>query len=203
MFSDENLACQLQKLSSSAKRVFLEATLVHYIRWSFVQLLNHIKSRVQTDWTRVMETFDEEAVQDSTLILGSNLYQEMCCHFHLLNIITFTSMEQSYIRNLHTKTKTVIFRDWESIPAVVTVVLAILQNKITAVESELRLAGTPLLQCEVRNASFWNIFSHFSAAFGRLETIRRKPRPPWKGRTESQPPLLRSFSSLLRQARCC
>jgi hypothetical protein len=170
MFSDENLARQLQKRASSARRVFLEATLVHYNRRSFVQLLNHIKSRVQTDWTRVMEKFDEEVVQDSSLILGSNLYQEMCCHFHLLDIVTFTSMEQSYIRNLRTKTKTTIFRDWESIPAVVSVVLVIPRSKITAVESELRLAGTPLLQCEIRNASFWNIFMHLSAAYGRLET---------------------------------
>ena len=170
MFSDENLARQLQNLSSSATRVFLEATLVHYTRRSFVQLLHHIKSQVQTDWPRVMERFDDQVVQDTSLILGSNLYQEMCCHFHLLDIVTFTSMEQLYIRNLRTKTKTAIFRDWESIPAVVTVVLVIPRSKITAVESELRLAGTPLLQCEIRTASFWNIFTHISAAFGSLET---------------------------------
>lgn len=170
MFSDENMARQLQNISLSATRAFLEPTLVHYTRRSFVQLLSHIKSRVQTDWTLVMEKFDDEVTQDTSLVLGSNFYQEMCCHFHLLDVITFTSMEQSYIRNLRIKTKSVIFKDWESVPAVVTVVLVIPRSKIAAVESELSRAGTPLLQCEIRNASMWNIFAHISAAYGRFET---------------------------------
>ncbi|KAH0829190.1 hypothetical protein J3R83DRAFT_2738 [Lanmaoa asiatica] len=147
-----------------------EQTLLHYTRRSFVQLLNHIKPRVQADWTRVMEKFDDEVLKDSSLILGSNFYQEMCCHFHLLDIVTFTSMEQSYIRNLRIKTNSAIFTDWESVPAVVTVVLVVPRSKITAVESELRLAGTPVLQCEIRNTSLWNMFAHISAAYGKLET---------------------------------
>lgn len=169
MFSDENMARQLQNLSLSAMRAFQEQTLLHYTRRSFVQLLNHIKPRVQTDWNRVMERFDDEVVRDTSLILGSNFYQEMCCHFHLLDIVTFTSMEQSYIRNLRIKTDSAIFRDWDSIPAAVTVVLVVPRSKITAVESELRLAGTPVLLCEVRNSSLWNIFAHISAAYGKLE----------------------------------
>lgn len=170
MFSDENMARQLQHMSSSATRAHLKATLVHYTRRSFVQLLSHIKSRVQTDWTRVMEMFDNHVVQDSSLILGSNLYQEMCCHFYLLDIVTFTSMEESYIQNLRTKTETTFFRDWASIPPVVTVVLVIPRSKITAVESELRQAGTPVLQCEIRTPTFWNIFFDIHAAYGTLET---------------------------------
>ena len=170
MFPEENMARQLQNMSSSSTRAVLEATLLHYTRRSFVQLLNHIKSRVQTDWTRVMEKFDDEVTQDTSLILNSNLYQEMCCHFHLLDIVTFTSMEPSYIQNLRTKTRSTIFRDWESIPAVVTVVFVIPRSKITAVESDLRRTGTPVLQCDIRNASVWNIYSHIFAAYGRLET---------------------------------
>ena len=173
MFSDENLARQLRTMSSSSSttRAFLGATLVHYTRRSFVQLLSHIKSQVQTDWTRVMENFDGQVVRDSTLILGSNLYQEMCCHFHLLDIVTFPTMEQTYVRDLHVRIKPPIFRDWVSVPPVVTVVLVIPRSKITAIESALRLAGTPLLQCEIRNANLWNIFAHIFAAYGRLETI--------------------------------
>lgn len=170
MFSDENMARQLQNISLSATRALLEQTFVHYTRRSFVQFLSHIKPRVQTDWIRVMEKFDDQVMRDTNLILGSNFYQEMCCHFHLLDIVTFTSMEQSYIRNLRIRTNSAIFRDWESIPAVVTVVLVVPRSKITAVESELRLAKTPLLQCEIRNASLWNIFAHISAAYGKLET---------------------------------
>lgn len=170
MFSEENLTRQLQNVSSSSTRAFLEQTLVHYTRRSFVQLLNHIKSQVETDWTRVMGKFDDEVTQDTSLILGSNLYQEMCCHFHLLQIVTFTSMEQSYVRDLRTKTNSTLFRDWESIPAVVTVILVIPRSKITAVESELRAAGTPVLQCEIRNSNLWNMFMDISAAYGRLET---------------------------------
>ncbi|KAF8141264.1 hypothetical protein EV363DRAFT_1391738 [Boletus edulis] len=160
MFSDENMARRLQNMSSSVTRAFLEATLVHYTRRSFVQFLNHIKSR----------RFDDQVTQDTSLILGSNLYQEMCCQFHLLDVVTFTSMEKAYIRDLQAKTNSAIFRDWKSIPAAVTVVLVIPRNKIKAVESVLRLAGTPLLQCEVRNASLWNIFTDISTAYGRLET---------------------------------
>ncbi|KAF8554137.1 hypothetical protein OG21DRAFT_1509285 [Imleria badia] len=166
MFSDENLARQLPSMSSSATRAF---THPHYTRQSFVQQLNHIKSWVETDWSRVMEKFDEEVVQDTSLILGSNLYQEMCCHFHLLDVVTFSTMEQSYIQNLRTKTRSTLFRDWESIPSVVTVVIVIPRSKITAIESELRLAGTPVLQCEIRSLNIWNMFMDISAAYGRLE----------------------------------
>lgn len=169
MFSEENMTRQLQNMSLSAPRAFMEQTLVHYTRRSFVQLLNHVKPRVQTDWTRVMEKFDDEVMRDASLILGSNFYQEMCCHFHLLDIVTFSSMEQSYIRKLRIQTKSAIFRDWESIPAVVTIALVIPRKKIMAVESELRRAGTPVLQCEIRNTSLWNMFAHISAAYGKLE----------------------------------
>ena len=170
MFSEENMTRQLRNMSLSATRALLEPSLVHYTRRSFVQLLSHIKSRVRTDWTLVMEKFDDKVAQDTSLILGSNFYQEMCCHFHLLDIVTFTSMEKSYVRDLCVKTKSGIFKGWKSVPAAVTVVLVVPRSKITAVESELRRGGTPLLQCEIRNASLWNIFAHIFAAYGTLET---------------------------------
>ncbi|KIJ15484.1 hypothetical protein PAXINDRAFT_162991 [Paxillus involutus ATCC 200175] len=169
MFSDENMTGRLKAMSVSPIRALRDADLAHYTRRSFVQLLHHIKSRIQADWTRVMVKFDDKVVHDSSLLVGSNYYQEMCCHFHLLGIVTFSSMEQSCIRDLRARTKPAIFQSWEAIPAVVTVVLVVPRGKITAVAAEIREAGTPILQCDIRNMSSHNVFAHISAAYGKLQ----------------------------------
>ncbi|KAG9312022.1 hypothetical protein JVU11DRAFT_7297 [Chiua virens] len=170
MFSDENMARQLRNMSVSSPRAFLEQSLVHYTRRSFVQFLYHIKSRVQTEWTVVMNEFDDLVAQDRSLILGSNFYQEMCGHLHLLNIVTFSSMEPSYIQQLRVQTKSALFKEWESIPPVVTIVLSVPRSKMTAVESQLRQAGTPVLLCEIRNMNLWNMCADICAVYGRLDT---------------------------------
>ncbi|KIK97263.1 hypothetical protein PAXRUDRAFT_825109 [Paxillus rubicundulus Ve08.2h10] len=169
MFSDENVAQRFKAMSTSPMRALRDAEFVHYTRRSFVQLLHRIKSRVQADWTRVMENFDIKVVRDSSLLVGSNYYQEMCCHFHLLGIVTFPPMEQSYIRDLRTRKDPAIFRSWEETPAVVTIVLVVPRGKIAAVAAEISEAGTPILHCDVRNTNLHNLFGHISAVYGKLQ----------------------------------
>ncbi|KAH7883192.1 hypothetical protein F5I97DRAFT_1902858 [Phlebopus sp. FC_14] len=169
MFIDENVGRKFTMMSTSPAQMIRESSLCHYTRRSFAQFVYHIKSRVRTDWTQVMEKFDDKLQQDTNLILSSNFYQEMCCHFHLLGITTFESMGSPFIQSLRDRTLPQIFEGWSTVPAIVSVVLVVPRAAINAVAKELREAGTPGLQVNIKNSRLHNIFAHISAVFGSLQ----------------------------------
>lgn len=60
--------------------------IIHYHRRSFVEILSVVKRRVITDWDSTMNMLHGKILNDRTLTLGMNFYQDLYCQLHLLGI---------------------------------------------------------------------------------------------------------------------
>ncbi|KAJ7281908.1 hypothetical protein C8J57DRAFT_1056186 [Mycena rebaudengoi] len=143
-------------------------TLFHYHRGTFAALLGLVKSRVQTDWSSVMESLHTSLCTDSRLIMGPNNYQELCCQLHLRGVDTDTvpalSPQRTGERGL--------FQGWKEVPLVVCLILIVPRKNIKVLEDlEPDLVQSPMFQCHVRGNTFHNIFSSIQVVLG-TPTIR-------------------------------
>ncbi|KIJ65882.1 hypothetical protein HYDPIDRAFT_87876 [Hydnomerulius pinastri MD-312] len=174
MFSDENMANTLNRLSLSPALVLRDlqkSGVVHYTRRSFALFVHLVKSRVQTEWTKVMKIFEGAVQRDRNLLTGMNYFQEMFSQFVALGIFTTEWMTPRMIREALTDVNPAVFRDWRAVPQVVSVVLVVPRKKITALEAELSETGTPIFQCDIQATFRHNVFASISASFGSLEVI--------------------------------
>ncbi|KIK13866.1 hypothetical protein PISMIDRAFT_371194 [Pisolithus microcarpus 441] len=171
MFSDEDLGKRMAISSldsSQAQRAVEFSGLIHYSRRSLALLLAHIRSRVCCDWNRVMDELEALISQDRTFMLGSNYYQELACQLHLAGF-RLSRFSPAQLRELRSKEDPPIFRAWNTVPEVVTVVLVVPHHAIAKVQSDLSAAATPTLECRIHANIKLNSFVCLSASFGKLE----------------------------------
>ncbi|KAF9228361.1 hypothetical protein BS17DRAFT_773573 [Gyrodon lividus] len=174
MFSDENMANKFAALSLSpapALRAFRRSGVLHYTRRSFAQFVHLVKTRIRTDWTKAMRTFEDMVQRDSRLFIGMLYYQELCCHLHLLGVFTSDWMTPHKVREIHGDKKPALFRDWTEIPQVINVVLVVPRINITRLEEEFSEVGTPIFQCDILAVYRQNCFASISGSFGTLEVV--------------------------------
>ncbi|KAG2074779.1 hypothetical protein BDR04DRAFT_1229044 [Suillus decipiens] len=137
MFSHENVA----------------RSIIHYHRRSFVEILNVVKRRVITDWDSTMNMLHGKILNDRTLMLGINFYQDLCCQLHLLGVFDV------YWLSLQ-----------EMLPQTVCVVLVVPRDHLQPLLPDLDEAGTPVLQCDLRGIATHDKFSAINAVFGTITT---------------------------------
>lgn len=73
MFADEDVQSQFQLLSLSPERMIRElrcSSVLHYNRRSFALLVHLMKTRVQTDWQRAMDLFEDLVLADGQFLTG-------------------------------------------------------------------------------------------------------------------------------------
>jgi len=175
MFSDENISqlLAMSHLSTAEKHRRVQSSgLLHHTRRSFALFLAHIQRRARCDWEKVIYILEGLVLGDQTLITGSNFYQELVCQLHLAGF-TLPWLSPTKVRELRAQENPPIFRDWNTVPQVVTVTLVVPRHVIAKVRSELADAVTPILQCEIRTAFGHNAFACTSASFGKLEISGR------------------------------
>ena len=164
MFADEDL---LEMLQSRA----IPDSIIHYHRGTFASLLGFVKSRVQTDWTSVMEHLFDLLHADHKLILGSNNYQELCCQLAIRGTYCVDALVPGFALPGIDWSKT-RFRGWTNIPPVSCLIIVVPRDKIKVLEDmSPGEIGSPMLQCEIRGSSFHNIFSSIQIAFGTVSII--------------------------------
>ncbi|KAI5988215.1 hypothetical protein EDD15DRAFT_1391097 [Pisolithus albus] len=171
MFSDEDLSKRMAIMSfdkSKAQRMIQSSGLIHYSRRSFALLLAHIKTKIHCDWNKVISDLEALILQDRTLITGSNFYQETACQLYLAGF-RLPWFSPAHVREVRSEEDPPIFRAWNTVPEVVTVVLVIPRHVIAKVQSDLSDVGTPILQCEIRVDFKHNAFACISGSFGKLE----------------------------------
>ena len=170
MFSDEDLSKRLDMSDLNMDEMLQKIQspgLLHYTRRSFALFLAHVQKRVQCDWAKVIEILKGLVTEDRTLITGSNLCQELACQL-LLAGFTLPLLSPADVRDFRARQDPLIFRDWSTVPQVVTVVLVVPRHAITNVQSDPSTVGTPILQCEILAGLWHNIFACISASFGKL-----------------------------------
>lgn len=181
MFSDEDIRSRFQLLTFSPERMLRElqrSGVLHYNRRSFALFVHLVKTRVETDWYRAMDLFEDLVIADGPLITGQHAYQELCCQLHLLGIYTTPCMYLALccLQHEHATTTTDdddnlgLFHDWTGahIPQVVTLVLVVPRDAIARLEPDFVAVGTPTLQCDLHDGPRQNWFAVTSATFGSL-----------------------------------
>ena len=169
MFSAENLSKRMGVMDLAKDEMLHQiqsSGLLHHTRRSFALFLAHVRRRVQCDWDKVVHILEGLVLEDRTLITGSNFYQELACHLHLAGF-TIPWLSPS-LQEIRARGDPPIFRDWSTVPQVVTVVLVVPRHAIANVQSDLTTAGTPILQCEIQAGITHNNFACISASFGKL-----------------------------------
>jgi hypothetical protein len=161
MFSDDklpdlNLAPNLEALQRR----------LHYVRATFVALLQLIRSRVSTNWVQAMVHLVDLIGKDRTLFVGLNYYQDLMCQLHIRGIYSVDTLV-SIPRNLGRGKD--FFQEWNIIPPVICVVLSIPRTALKVIEEmDPDEIGTPILHCEVKGPGFQNVFSSVQFFFGNV-----------------------------------
>ncbi|KAI6007655.1 hypothetical protein F5J12DRAFT_912959 [Pisolithus orientalis] len=171
MFSDEDPSKQMEAMSLGepwALQKLRSLSTIHYTRRTFALLLAHTKTRVQCDWDTVIDDLGARVLQNRTLITGSSFYQEMVSQLHLAGFRP-SWLSPTAVQELRFNEDPPIFRQWGTVPEVVTIILVVPRHAITKVQSDLSDAGTPYLQCETWADFSHNAFACISASFGKLE----------------------------------
>ncbi|KAG6381910.1 hypothetical protein JVT61DRAFT_530 [Boletus reticuloceps] len=176
MFPDEDIESRFQLLTLSPERLrqtLQRCGILHYNRRSFGLLAHFVKTRVQTDWWRAMDMFEDLVMTDRRLMTGQHAYQELCCQLHLLGVYTTEWMSVPALDRLrleHPGGTAAPFRDWtpSRIPQVVTLVLVVPRDAIAPLEPDFKDVGTPELQCDMHDGPRQNWFAVTSATFGSL-----------------------------------
>ncbi|KAK0190368.1 hypothetical protein F5146DRAFT_929606 [Armillaria mellea] len=153
------------------------ASAVHYVRRNYVWLLALIQDRVQTDWPRAMEILMDRIEDDKQLTMGMNYFQDLCCEMHQQKLFTVEYLRYS---DRYTSYKGV-FRRWQTIPAVVCLVVAIPTNALKPLKDRGESIGTPLFQCDIATGNMHNALCTPQFTFGNVDrtlegvTIREDP----------------------------
>ncbi|KAI5981818.1 hypothetical protein EDD15DRAFT_2534946 [Pisolithus albus] len=171
MFSGEDLRKKTGILSLDkprAERLINSSMIIHYSRRSFALLLAHIRTRIRSDWNRVIHDLEVLIRQDRTLITGSNFYQDTVCQLYLagFGLPRFSLLDVGKFRS---QENLPIFQSWSKVPDVVTIVLVVPRHVIAKVQSDLSDTGTPFFQCGMQLGPMHAAFASISGSFGKLK----------------------------------
>ncbi|KAJ7132148.1 hypothetical protein C8R44DRAFT_612729 [Mycena epipterygia] len=162
LFADEDIGQLMSRLR-------VPQDIIHYNRGTFAALLGLVRSRVQSDWTAVMNNIFDRLQADRRLIMGSNNYQELCCQLYLRGVYCVEALDPEHTTLTLIHRKVGVFKGWKEVPPVVCLVLVIPRKRVKILEdmaAQQQHLGSPMFQCGVRGRSFHNIFSCIQATLG-------------------------------------
>ena len=190
MFADENVMAAPRKKSIDQMQ---KISTIHYSRHNFVAFLDLAKSRVESDWSKAMDHFMSRIERDTTLLVGSNNYQDLCCSLQLREVAFYLPTVSQVSSH--------VFQGWKEVPKVVCVVLVVPRQSLKCLEDmhpdEIK---TPILQCEIKGTAFQNVFYSIRPIFGSVEvqvdSVSTEPRVNLREDTDGwdgSSPLIVSF----------
>ena len=148
------------------------SSLPRYTRESFALFLRILRSVADVEWKPLMDRFYYALDADTSLLMGSNYYQDLWCQLHHYQLYTVSIMETP-IRSEG------LYAGWRAVPPVVTVFLVVPRGSLRPLEGmDLVQPKTPVLRCDVKSPSVHNAYPSIVAAFG---SIRRSTKDgnPW------------------------
>jgi hypothetical protein len=172
MFADEDVTHLLARMQSQGTK---RPTLPIYHRASFVAFLCLVKSRVQTDWNQTMEALLHHMDDDSSLAFATTYMQELTLWMHMMGLYTVDILK-SPPNSSASPQDTGTVKQWQNIPAVVSVILQVPRHKIDPfIKQSIEKGITPplqaILQSSPQAANQWqNMFAATQIGFGTLRT---------------------------------
>jgi hypothetical protein len=182
MFSHEDLSSSMANLLRQ-KTSPLAVDLRHYNRLSFVLLLHMAKSRIQTDWPRLMDSLLDRVESERQLLVGSNSFQELYVLLRLFGLFS-TEILQKPPREIGMTPygrPRPPFADpgllgRSDVPPIVFVALTVPREKLRIFTDEDRKTiGTPGLHISITNMDqgFDNSFFAIQCFFGKLLAVAK------------------------------
>lgn len=179
MFDGEDMGKKLAglRLGSSPTLDILNPQ-PQYHRAGLSAFLRLVQRRVSCDWEKTMDQFHDLVVQRPGAPMGMHYFQEMCAYLHILDIHTFSKLEDLGCI-LGTDTAALGMHDlraWTSIAPVVCVTFKIPRKYLKAFTEEDQMTfGTPTVHCKIAGSSGWeNLFSACQFSFGEVSTKGRR-----------------------------
>ncbi|KAL9598529.1 MAG: hypothetical protein Q9219_004431 [cf. Caloplaca sp. 3 TL-2023] len=151
-----------------------------YTRAALVALMRVVKTRIVTNWEKVMDKFLDLVESDRSLLVGSNSLQELNVHLALYGVWTLPVLEQSprQIQNrfhldLRSPTNERGILGQVNPPPIVHVVLSVPRKSLKVfTDSDVDRMGTPGLHMSVKQrfgvSQYENCFFSLHCSFGRL-----------------------------------
>ncbi|EIW80766.1 hypothetical protein CONPUDRAFT_125629 [Coniophora puteana RWD-64-598 SS2] len=172
MFADEDMNNKFKNFFSSPKEAVLTEMKhhIHYVRRSFAEFLDAVHGQVLGNWTRVISELLDLISNDRKLLSGSNFFQDLCGHLHLLRLHTADLVQPSKIAYHRQRAAAMggnAYRGWCQVPEIVWVVLTVPRSLLRTVEGILDEQGTPILQCEVFGVQASNNYPSIGLAYGK------------------------------------
>ena len=145
--------------------------LPRYTRESFVVLLRMLRSVTDVKWQALMDRFYDVLDADTSLLMGSNYYQDLWCQLHQYQLYTVSIMG----RPIHTEG---LYAGWKTVPPVVTVFFVVPRSSLKFLESVGDVQPeTPVLHCDIKSSSLHNIYPSIITAFGSVQRTTKDGNP--------------------------
>ncbi|KFZ01862.1 hypothetical protein V501_09758 [Pseudogymnoascus sp. VKM F-4519 (FW-2642)] len=177
MFSHEDLS---SSMTTMLRRTIspLAVDLHHYNRLSFVLLLHMAKSRIETDWPRLITSLLDKVEFDRQLLVGSNSVQELYVLLHLFGLFC-TEVLQRPPREIgmtpygrpRPPSADLGLLGRSDVPSIVFVALTVPRERLEVFTNQDRnTVGTPGLHLSITNMDqgFDNSFFAIQCFFGSL-----------------------------------
>lgn len=163
LFASENMSRLLQAKRNLAS--LQERERIHYCRSTFVLFIALLMDRIAVDWDETIGFLIQLIIDDRSLIVGMNYYQELLALFHVHRIYD----EGPFIVGNHLlvdNEENGPFRSWSAIPPMCTVTLSVPRTVLKLLDED-NSPKNPMFAFELCGPSFSNIFS-IDVMFGTL-----------------------------------
>jgi hypothetical protein len=172
MFQHENLTRLFSKIDV---QTISKSSLPCYHRGSLVAFLRLVKRTAVVNWAKMMEKFLDLFENDSSLMMGSNYFQEFYLQLHIHGVYSVPTLEPSYNRLTKLQPSGGL-RAWKDIPEVLCITLKVPRSKLGVITKlPVSQVGTPILHCVLRSSPTFspqaqNIFAILQLSFGEITT---------------------------------
>jgi len=174
MFRHENVQFLLSNLSP---RSLSNHSMPRFHRGSFALVLRFVRSRVETDWERMMGHLLNLIETDNTVLMGLNYIQELYLYLKLYGVLSVPALSSSPMGSNLTGATPGGLRYWKNIPPILCATLIVPRENIKVITNvDVTEIGSPIMHCVIQSSPSYqsqrwqNIFSVVQVSFGNLST---------------------------------
>lgn len=145
MFRHENVQFLLSNLSP---RSLSNHSMPRFHRGSYALVLRFVRSRVETDWERMMGHLLDLVETDTTLSVGLNYIQELYLYLKLYGVLSVPTLSLSPVQSNFPGATPGGLSYWKNIPPILCATLIVLREKIKVITNiDATKIGSPIMHC--------------------------------------------------------
>ncbi|KAL8719023.1 MAG: hypothetical protein Q9225_003904, partial [Loekoesia sp. 1 TL-2023] len=179
MFAQEDMSILFSRMQRMQSKHY-STDMQRYTRAAIVGLLRLVKTKVLTDWDRVMDKFVELVETDQSLLVGSNSLQELNMHLALLGVWTVPvlaegprKVQNQFNLPLRPRTSDRGVLGEVKPPPFVYIIMSIPRKQLKVfTDAKAETMGTPGMHVSVKQQfgmnQYENCFYSFHCYFGRF-----------------------------------